>query len=1032
MPQPPTGTVSFVFTDIEGSVTLWEQRPEAMKLALARHDAVLREVIGAHSGFIFKTVGDAFCAAFATASDALAAATAAQRAMQAEDWRDTPIKVRMGLHTGAAEERDGDYFGATVNRVARVMSTAYGQQILLSTATAELLRDELPGGLTLRDMSEHRLKGLINPERLWQVVAPGLRRDFPALQSLNAIPNNLPLRSTSFLGRDQDVSQVRDLLETTNLLTLVGPGGIGKTSLSLQVAASVLDRFKDGVWFVELAPLADAALVPSAVAAALGLREEPAKPLLTTLLDFLHQRQLLIILDNCEHLVEACAHFADLVLRTSHETRILSSSREPLTIGGELAWRVSPLPTPDPKAPTSILQLTQFAAVRLFVERARFANASFQVTNDNAPSVAQICWRLDGVPLAIELAASRVKAMRVEQLAERLDDRFRLLTGGSRTALPRQQTLRATIDWSHGLLPEVERVLLRRLSVFSGGWTLEAAEAVCAGDGVDSAEALDALTRLVDKSLVILDDLAVEPRYRMLETIRQYSREKLVDANEVEQIGDRHLTFFARQAEWLEPRLYWRDQFQWYAKTDTDLDNFRAALEHSLSPTRVYDGMRLVNNFHRYWVARSYWREAVGWMKRLLSVSGSNDRHPLRARTLYAVGHITNFFDPAQARSFVEEGLTLARSLDDKQTTSEALWVMGRLNHPKLDGTAAPYFEEAIELARAIDFVRSAMHAYYAYGVYKIGVGEYEAAKALLGEGIIQAERMGDDALLLGQCAGYLGLVAMLQGDFVEAKSQLDKSLALHRSTEYLAGIAESLWLQGRLALRQNDFDPALHHFKESLALYRTYSTSVWITRNLVYIAILHIARDQFSIAARLVGALDPRDKAFGSIHAHLGSRDSIAEYQSAVENLRARMPAAAFDAEWKAETRIDRRTIDRTCPVVDARVGRILPRRRSEFLRRDGAIRCWADSAPPREVRSLTQTKRSVPRSATAASRRLRPSLGIGRLPEFTASRVASQFEFERLDASLALAARFLYAWRKARKKANEPSREDDDGMCG
>jgi len=921
MPHPPTGTVSFVFTDIEGSVALWERHPEAMRLALARHNAVLREVIGAHSGFIFKTVGDAFCAAFATASDALTAATAAQRIMQAEDWRDTPITIRIGLHTGAAEERDGDYFGTTVNRAARVMSVAYGQQILLSTATAELLRDQLPGGLTLREMGEHRLKGLINPERLWQVVAPGLRQDFPALQSLNAIPNNLPLRSTSFLGRDQDVSQVRDLLETTNLLTLVGSGGIGKTSLSLQVAASVLDRFRDGVWFVELAPLADAALVPSAVATALGLREEPGKPLLTTLLDFLCQRQLLIILDNCEHLVEACARFADSVLRTSHETRILASSREPLTIGGELAWRVSPLPAPDPKAQTSVVQLTQFAAVRLFIERARFANASFQVTNDNAPSVSQICWCLDGVPLAIELAASRVKAMRVEQIAERLGDRFRLLTGGSRTALPHQQTLRSTIDWSHSLLPQVERVLLRRLSVFSGGWTLEAAEAVCAGDGIDSAEVLDTLTRLVDKSLVVLDDLAVDPRYRMLETIRQYSREKLVDAKEVEQIGDGHLTFFTRQAEWLEPRFYCPDQVRWYAKAEVELDNIRAALEHSLSPTRVRDGMRLINALNRYWVARVYWREANGWLKRLLAVSGSEDHTPLRARALFVTGQTTNYYDPTQARIFAEDSLRLARSLDYKEGIINALWLTGWLNYPKLDGAAEPYFEESIELARAIDYVYGAAHAYAWYGVYKIGVGDYEAAKLALREGMVQAERIGDyfatklalregtsqterlggDATLLGRCAGNLGLAAMLQGDFVAAKSYLDQSLALVRGADNRNSIAETLWLQGRLALRQNDFDSALYHFKESLALYRTYTTSVWVTRVLVYIAILHVARDQFTIAAQLVGALDARDKAVGSINAHLGSLASIAEYQSAVEKLRAGMPAAAFDAEWKA-----------------------------------------------------------------------------------------------------------------------------------
>ena len=921
MPNPPTGTVSFLFTDIEGSTTLWEQHPDAMRLALARHNAVLSEVISAHSGFIFKTVGDAYCAAFATASDALAAATAAQRIMQAEDWGDTPIKIRIGLHTGAAEERDGDYFGTTVNRVARVMSVAYGQQTLLSTATAELLRDQLPGGLTLREMGEHRLKGLINPERLWQVVAPGLRQDFPALRSLNAIPNNLPLRSTSFLGRDQDVSQVRDLLETTNLLTLVGPGGIGKTSLSLQVAASVLERFKDGAWFVELAPLVDAALVPSAVATALGLREEPDKPLLTTLLDFLCQRELLIILDNCEHLVEACAHFADSVLRNSHKTCILASSREPLTIGGELAWRVSPLSTPDPKAQTSIEQLTQFAAVRLFIERARFSHASFQVTNDNAPAVSQICWQLDGVPLAIELAASRVRAMRVEQIAERLGDRFRLLTGGSRAALPRHQTLRATIGWSYDLLSDRERALFSRLSVFAGGWTLEAAEDICGGRGIESSDVLDLLTNLVDKSLVILDELAIEPRYRMLETMRQYSREKLVDANEVEQIGDRHLAFFTGQAERLKPHFFGFDQVRWYAKADVELDNLRAALEHSLSPARVCDGMRLLNALHRYWVARVYWREANGWGKRLLAVSGTEDGTPLRAQTLNAIGHITNYYDPTQARSFAEDGLRLARSLDYKEGIIDALWSLGWLNYPKLDGVAVPYFEESIKLARAIDYVYGAVHAYAWYGVYKLGVGDYEGAKSALREGMVQAERVGDylatklalrdgtvqaeriggDGTLLGRCAGHLGLVAMLQGDLVAAKANLDKSLTLHRGAGFRPGLAETLWLQGRLALRQKDFALAFIHLKESLALYRTYTTSVWVTRGLVYIAIAHIRSGHLVPAAQLVGALDARDKTLASINAHLGSLASIAEYPSAVEKLRAGMPTAAFDAEWKA-----------------------------------------------------------------------------------------------------------------------------------
>jgi predicted ATPase len=752
------------------------------------------------------------------------------------------------------------------------------------------------------------------------LIDPGIGAE--RISSKAAEPgNNLPQHLTPLIGRESELAEVKSLLETTSLLTLVGAGGMGKTRFSLEVAAALLDRFKDGVWFIELAPVSDPSLVTRTVAEVLDVHEEAGRPLLDTFLEFLRRRNLLIVLDNCEHLVEGCARFAAAALRASSGLRILASSREALDIAGELAWRMPPLPTPDDAVRESADQLLQYSAVRLFVARAAFASPSFRLTDDNSAAVARICRQLDGIPLALELAAARVKALRVEQIAERLDDRFQLLTSGNRTALPRQQTLRSAIDWSYDLLNDAERVLLRRLSVFAGGWTLESAEAVCAGQGIESSEVLDLLTRLVDKSLVVPDDKATEPRYRMLETIRQYSREKLAAANEEEQTQDRHLAFFARQAEWWGPRFLGPDQVRCYAKADIELDNLRAALEHSLSPRRVGDGMRMGRALHRYWVTRIYWREANGWLKRLLAVSGAEDGTPLRARTLFVAGHITNYYDPIQARSLAEDSLRLARTRDYKEEIIDALWLMGWLNYPKLDGTAVPYFEESIERARAIDHVFGAVHAYAWYGVYKIGVGDYEGAKLALREGMVQAERVADyfakkwtpqegtsqaepiggDATLLGRCAGNLGLVAMLQNDFVAAKSYLDQSLALVRGADNRNSIAETLWLQGRLALRQNDFDPALYHFKESLALYRTYTSSVWVTRDLVYVAILHASRDQFTIAARLIGALDARDKAIGSLNAHLGSRDSIAEYQSAVESLRARMPAAAFDAGCKA-----------------------------------------------------------------------------------------------------------------------------------
>ncbi len=896
------------------------------RLRALRSD-LIDPTIAAHHGRVVKRTGDGSLVEFRSMVDAVRCAIEVQRGMVERNTGFPPerhIEFRIGIHLGdVVEESDGDLMGDGVNIAARLEGIAKPGSICLSEDAYRQVKTRLD--LAVSDLGEQQLKNIVQPIRAYalQVGVPAQSKQATS-SAQTAAPspatNNLPQHLSPLIGRESEFAEVKQLMGTTNLLTLVGAGGIGKTRFSLEVASALLDRFSAGVWFVELAPVADPALVPRTVAEVLGVNEEPGRPLLDTLLQFLRGRQILVILDNCEHLIEACARFAEAALRFCRELRILASSREALGISGELEWRLPGLPTPDVEARESADQLMQYSAVRLFVARAAFVSPSFRLTDDNSAAVARICRQLDGIPLALELAAARVKAMRVEQIDERLDNRFQLLASGNRTALPHQQTLRSAIDWSHDLLDESERMLLRRLSVFAGGWTLEAAEAVCGGNGIQSDDVLDLMMRLVDKSLVVPDETAAAPRYRMLETIRQYGREKLVEANEVEQIGDRHLTFFTREAEWLGPRFLGPDQVRWYAKADVELDNLRAALEHSLSPKRVGDGMRMGRALHRYWVARIYWREANGWLKRLLAVSGT-DNTPLRARTLFVIGHITNYYDPTQARSFAEDSLRLARSLDYKEGIIDALWLMGWLNYPKLDGTAVPYFEESIELARAIDHVFGAVHAYAWYGVYKIGVGDYEGAKLTLREGMAQAERVADyfakvwgpregtlqteriggDATLLGRCAGNLGLVAMLQGDFVAAKSYLDQSLALVRGADNRNSIAETLWLQGRLALRQNEFDLALYHFKESLALYRTYTTSVWVTRDLVYMAILQVARNQFTIAAQLVGVLDARDRTIGSINVHLASRASIAEYQSAVENLRARMPAAAFDAEWKA-----------------------------------------------------------------------------------------------------------------------------------
>jgi predicted ATPase/class 3 adenylate cyclase len=502
--SPPTGTLTFLFTDIEGSTRLWEHDAPAMQAALARHDELLKLAIEERGGYVFKTVGDAFCAVFPTASDALEAALEIQRRLLSSEWEQSePLRVRMALHTGAAEERDGDYFGPPVNRVARLLSAAHGGQVLLSLPTQELVRDQLLVGTTLRDLGEHRLKDLFRPERVFQLSAPELPSEFPPLRTLEAYRNNLPLQPTPLIGRENEVSEVCDLLggEATRLLTLTGPGGIGKTRVALQAAADLLEDFTDGAFFVPLATLTEAELFFSAVAETLGVKETAEQPLDETLKDYLSERRLLLLLDNFEQVLEAAPSVTEL-LAGAPGLKVLATSRTPLGLYGEHEFPVPPLSMPDLKRPPLLERLTHYEAVRLFLERAQAVKPDFKVTNESAPAVAEICVRLDGLPLAIELAAARIKMLPPKAMLQRLGSRLKLLTGGAHDLPERQRTLRATIEWSHALLDEGEQLLFGRLSVFSGGRTLEAIEAICDAEGDLPVDAFDGVSSLLDKSLI--------------------------------------------------------------------------------------------------------------------------------------------------------------------------------------------------------------------------------------------------------------------------------------------------------------------------------------------------------------------------------------------------------------------------------------------------------------------------------------------------------------------------------------------------
>ncbi len=612
-PGKNTGIVTILFTDIEGSTLLWEQDSERMRLALARHDAVLRSAVESHRGIVVKMMGDGMHAAFDDPLDAVSAALQLQQTL-ADESRGVALRVRCGLHLGVVERRDSDLFGSVVNRTSRIMSMAHGGQVLLSQAVAGLVHDRLPPSASLRDLGKVRLRDFAIPEQVYQLVHPSLRREFPALRALEETPNNLPRQATSFVGREDEQAEVLRLLANHRLVTLIGPGGVGKTRLSLQVGFECLSAYPDGIWFVDLAPLSEAQLVAEAAAGVLGLPLGAARSPVSALVTFLKDKKTLVMLDNCEHLIAACAQLADAIIRGCPGVVLMASSREALVVPGEHVYHVGSLATPDRAEQFTAEVASRHAAVRLFVDRASATNASFALTDGNASTVVEICRRLDGIPLAIELAAPRVKMLSPEQILNRLNDRFRILTEGARTALPRQQTLRATIDWSYDLLSVGEKTLLARLAVFAGAFRLDAAEAVCIGEGIAAGRVLDLLGSLVSKSLVTTVADEAETRYRLLETVRMYASDKLSAAGEAARVRSQHRDWYLR---WLEAMTLEELSFSSASlkAVNTEIDNLRVAAEWSVGEDRPDLLARLVIRLYGFWFEGNPNQEGRRWLE---------------------------------------------------------------------------------------------------------------------------------------------------------------------------------------------------------------------------------------------------------------------------------------------------------------------------------------------------------------------------------------------------------------------------------
>jgi predicted ATPase/class 3 adenylate cyclase/DNA-binding CsgD family transcriptional regulator len=675
----PAGTVTFLLSDIEGSTRLWQDEPEGMARAVPEHYALLQEAVARHGGVrpVEQGEGDSIVAAFSRGSDAAAAALEIQRCMRTHEWPEGPdLRVRVALHTAEAQLRDeGNYFGLALSRCARLRELAHGGQVLMSRATHDLVVDRLPTGARLADRGVHRLRDLGRPEHVHELLDDDDPQEFPALRSLDELPNNLPDQLTSFVGRVGELGEIQTALDSTRLLTLTGAGGCGKTRLALQTAADTVDRHLDGSWWVELAPLVSSEQIGPALAAAIGVRPLLGQTALDAAVSHLAGHRALVVLDNCEHLLDASAAVAEAVLRAGPAVVVLATSRAPLGVAGETNWRVPSLSLPAERAHEPVEALAQSDAVRLFIERALKVRPNFAITNDNAPSVAGICHALDGIPLAIELAAARVRLMAVEEIAAALTDRFRLLTGGTRSALPRQQTLRASVDWSYELLGEDERTLLRRLAVFIGGWTLDLAEEVTAGDGLERYSVLDVLSSLVDKSLVLVEDRERSTRYRLLETVRQYALDHLTQSPEALAVRDRHRDALLALAERVEAHLVTVDQRRWLRTLAAEDANLTQALEYA-TQTDPDKALRLAVALTFYWKLRGRFLAAETGYAHALDAAAPDA--PLRARALWGRAYLMAYAGGyEEAVEHAQVALELAEAAGDRSTMARALDALG-------------------------------------------------------------------------------------------------------------------------------------------------------------------------------------------------------------------------------------------------------------------------------------------------------------------------------------------------------------------
>jgi predicted ATPase/class 3 adenylate cyclase len=899
--MPESTTLTFLFTDIEGSTSKWEEQPEQMAQAVGRHDALLRETVQRHRGRVVKTTGDGIYAVFETPADGLAAIIDIQLALlNPAATAGVALRVRSGLHTGPVQARDNDYFGSTVNRAARIMNAAHGGQILVSQAIADDLAGALPANVSLKGLGAVRLRGLSASEAVFQVMHPRLYQNFPALRELEATPNNLPQQLTSFIGRESERQEIEEMLHGTRLLTLLGMGGLGKTRLALAIGTSVMDAYPDGVWFVDLQMIRDDALVASEAARVLGVREEPGRPLVQTLTAHVRTRKLMLILDNCEQVVDTCAELANAILRGAPDVRVVTTSRIALRVPGEQTYVVQPLPVP--MRTESLDALRKSTAVQLFVERAKLHKPSFALNEREAPAVAELVFRLEGIPLALELAAARVRTLTVADINKRLTDRYKILIGGDRTLQARQQTLRALVDWSYDLLEEGEQVLLARLSVFAGGFGHAAVETVCGVDPLTAEDVLDVVTSLVEKSLLRVEESDDGVRYRLLETIRDYAREKLIMRDELFKLRTAHCDYYFVMAKAANRGSQGAEQGEWNRRVETELDNIRAAISYALEGGGdPIIGVKLEVALMGFWILRGYSTEGRRYVRAALALPEVQASDLAHAHALYVGAGLADAQgNHGEAKGMLEACLALRRKLGEPVDVAATLSTLSlvRLHAGDAEG-AFTGEQEALELFRRLDNPIGEAIGLLHLGQIHAYVGEEKKAIEHLEQCLALAQRIKYSEVE-SECEVNLGELALDAGDAAAASKRFSRALSVCRDAGNRRGESTALWGLGKIDRMRGDLNAARVRLGGALRAFRAYEMHEELLGCLEDHAALWHALGNDAEAARMHAAVDVSRQRL----ALRRSPRAEARVRAMIASLRAGMGDTAFDAAWSAGTR--------------------------------------------------------------------------------------------------------------------------------